>query len=89
MNIVAHRGGAAHKPGNTIPAVREGATNADAVEIDVRQCATGEIVVVHDAVLSRIVDADLEVGHTAYSELEAISLEAEDVTIPHWPMSSM
>lgn len=51
--IMAHRGASAAAPANTIAAfqlARE--MGAHAVELDVRQCASGELVVHHDAELA-------------------------------------
>jgi len=72
--VVGHRGGRGESwpRENTFAAferaVREG---ADAIELDVRLCATGEVVVFHDPDLKRTSDgADLrEVQHVPYLEL--------------------
>ena len=55
MAVHAHRGGAALAPENTMLAF-EGAAQlgADYIELDVRRCATGELVVIHDADLRRL-----------------------------------
>ncbi|HLI26661.1 MAG TPA: glycerophosphodiester phosphodiesterase [Chloroflexota bacterium] len=52
--VVAHRGGAAEAPENTLAAVRHAlAVGADAVEVDVRLTADGVPVCLHDATLDR------------------------------------
>ena len=52
--LVAHRGGAAEAPENTLAAVRHAlALGADAVEVDVRLTADGVPVCLHDATLER------------------------------------
>ena len=56
MRLIAHRGFAAVHPENTVRAVRAAARVADAVEVDVRRCATGELVVIHDATVDRVTD---------------------------------
>lgn len=47
--LIAHRGFAAEFPENTATAVREAVRYADGIEVDVRQCGSGELVTVHDA----------------------------------------
>jgi len=54
---MAHRGFAARHPENTVRAVRAAAADADWVEVDVRRCASGDPVVIHDATLDRVTDA--------------------------------
>jgi glycerophosphoryl diester phosphodiesterase len=74
LGVVGHRGGRGPDwpTENTMAAferaVREG---ADAIELDVRQCATGEVVVFHDPDLKRMSNgADLrEVRNVSYVEL--------------------
>jgi glycerophosphoryl diester phosphodiesterase len=52
--VVAHRGGAAEAPENTLAAVRRAlAVGVDAVEVDVRLTADGVPVCLHDATLDR------------------------------------
>lgn len=46
--LIGHRGFAAEFPENSIPAIRQAPKYADAVEIDVRRCGSGEFVAVHD-----------------------------------------
>ncbi len=53
--VVAHRGASAELPENTIAAFRRAAEHgADAVELDVRPCASGELMVFHDDDLGRL-----------------------------------
>jgi glycerophosphoryl diester phosphodiesterase len=53
--IHAHRGGSALAPENTMLAFEGAAAlGADYIELDVRRCATGELVVIHDADLTRL-----------------------------------
>ena len=52
--VVAHRGASKEEPENTLRALRRAAEcKADAVEIDVRRCKSGELVVIHDETLER------------------------------------
>jgi glycerophosphoryl diester phosphodiesterase len=78
LTVVGHRGVRSEPEGeNTLAAferaLRDGAT---AVELDVRVCATGEVVVFHDPELKRATGgADLrEVRDVPYAELGAIHL---------------
>ncbi len=63
---------------------RARAEGADGVEIDVRQCATGEVVVFHDADLTRATNgADTRrVCAVSWSELRAISLFGSQSRVP-------
>ncbi|PSQ60363.1 MAG: glycerophosphodiester phosphodiesterase [Halobacteriales archaeon SW_9_67_25] len=57
MNCIAHRGFAATYPENTLAAVRGAVeAGADAVEVDIRRCGSGEVVVIHDNTLDRVTD---------------------------------
>jgi glycerophosphoryl diester phosphodiesterase len=57
LQIVAHRGSSAAAPENTLAAFRRAiADGADAIELDVRLTADGEVVVIHDATLGRTTD---------------------------------
>jgi glycerophosphoryl diester phosphodiesterase len=58
MRIYAHRGASALAPENTLAAFDRAAGVADFVELDVQRCATGELVVVHDATLDRTTDVE-------------------------------
>ena len=56
--VLAHRGGAALRPENTIAAFDHGAAlGADGFECDVHLSLDGEPVVIHDATLDRTTDA--------------------------------
>jgi glycerophosphoryl diester phosphodiesterase len=74
LGIVGHRGGRGEgwPAENTMAAFeRAFAEGADAIELDVRQCATGEVVVFHDPDLKRTSgDDDLrKVSTVSYLEL--------------------
>ncbi|GAA3726003.1 glycerophosphodiester phosphodiesterase [Salinactinospora qingdaonensis] len=58
MIVVAHRGASAYAPENTLSAMCEARRRgADMAELDVRQTADGEFVVMHDPTLRRTTDA--------------------------------
>lgn len=68
--VVGHRGAAGHAPENTLAsfeaALRLG---ADVVELDVRPSVEGELVVIHDATVSRTTDGHGEVAALSVAEL--------------------
>lgn len=74
--IWAHRGDRVHHLENTLEAF-EGAlqAGADGVELDVRLCATGEVVVFHDATLERLAGVEDAVASLPLSRLRALRLE--------------
>lgn len=74
MKLVAHRGFAREAPENTIAAFERAAALADAVEVDVRRCATGEPVVIHDETVDRVTDATGAVDDLALEELRALDV---------------
>jgi len=78
---IAHRGDPVAERENTLPAftsaVREG---ADMVELDLRRTRDGEIVVLHDATLSRLWGVGRNVGDLELAEVRQIG--HGDVRIP-------
>lgn len=80
--LVAHRGCAAENPENTIRAVETAAAVADAVEIDVRRCSTGELVVFHDARLSRVTQARGRLDQTPRDTVLGLEVNDSGETIP-------
>ncbi len=68
--IVAHRGDRAKGIENTIDACEKAiVAGANALEIDIRQTSTGEIVVFHDFSLKRMFEMQGYVGRTPYEQL--------------------
>ena len=73
--VIAHRGGGARAPENTIEAMRLAiADGADGLEFDVRLSADGEVVVIHDPTVDRTTDGTGAVERMTLAEL--ISLDA-------------
>lgn len=71
--ILAHRGGRALGPENTIPAFDLGlAAGADGLELDVHLSADEVAVVIHDATLDRTTDATGPVAARTAAELAAL-----------------
>ena len=75
--VLGHRGASADAPENTLTAFRLALEQgADGFELDVRRCATGEVVVIHDADTLRVAGAPLAVGRTALAELRRLEVGA-------------
>jgi glycerophosphoryl diester phosphodiesterase len=71
--VVAHRGGRARGPENTLEAMRLGvAAGADAIELDVHRCAGGDVVVIHDATVDRTTDGRGAVGGMTLADLRSL-----------------
>lgn len=87
MNCIAHRGFAGVAPENTLPAIRRavGVTDggrADAVEVDVRRCGSGELVVCHDERVDRVTGETGAVADFTAGELAALSVAGGDAGVP-------
>jgi glycerophosphoryl diester phosphodiesterase len=82
MQLIAHRGCADQYPENTIYAAEQVAPHVDAIEVDVRRCASGELVVFHDARLERLTGQTGMVGETPWSELRPLRIEGTAHAIP-------
>ncbi len=68
--VLAHRGGGAFAPENTIAAIRIGHERGfRAVEFDVMLCGNGESVLMHDTTLDRTTDATGPVAERSWDEL--------------------
>jgi len=71
--IFAHRGSSAHAPENTLAAfhlaVRQG---ADAIELDAKLCADGQIVVIHDQTVDRTTQGKGRVDTLTLEELKRL-----------------
>jgi len=82
MEIIGHRGCAEQAPENTLLAIREAACRLPAVEIDVRRCGSGELVVFHDATLDRVTDAEGRISETPWSDLQELTVCDSGEPIP-------
>ncbi len=70
VRCIAHRGFAETYPENTVAAVRSAFDHVGVVEVDVRRCGSGELVVAHDETVDRIAEqsgplADFDAGELA------------------------
>lgn len=74
VQVIAHRGGAALRPENTLPAFMHATQlGADVLEMDVRLTADAAVVVIHDATVDRTTD-----GSGAVSEMPLARLRELD-----------
>ena len=81
-SLIGHRGCAAERPENTLFAIEAAAGVVDAVEIDVRRCGTGELVVIHDASLGRLTDSSGSVGDLDCATVRSANVLGTDETVP-------
>lgn len=79
---IGHRGARAYEPENTMISFQKAlALGADAVELDVHCCKSGELVVLHDFTLDRTTNASGEVKDFTLLELKMVRIE-EKYSIP-------
>ena len=75
--LFGHRGAAGEAPENTIAAFELALSSGmDGIELDVRLCRSGEVVVAHDAELARITCQNLPVDAYCYSDLKKLDAGA-------------
>lgn len=83
VKLIAHRGFAAEAPENTVGALERAARRgADAVEFDVRRCGSGESVVIHDAQVDRVTDAEGRVADVTARELAELDVLGSGEGVP-------
>jgi glycerophosphoryl diester phosphodiesterase len=82
MRLIAHRGFRSAYPENTLKAVEAAAAVADEVEIDVRRCGSGELVVIHDETIDRVSDGHGPVAEHTLAELEALDVLGTGAGVP-------
>jgi glycerophosphoryl diester phosphodiesterase len=72
--LIAHRGGSALAPENTLTAFRSAAViwGADMIELDVHATADGHCVVIHDATVDRTTDGSGAVAALTLAEVQAL-----------------
>ena len=71
--IFAHRGASAHAPENTLAAFELAiAQGADAIELDAKLSADGQVVVIHDSTVDRTTDGWGRVRDLPLAELKAL-----------------
>lgn len=67
--VVAHAAAAGEAPANTLAGVRAALASADAIEIDLRLCADGAPVLLHDETLDRTTDLSGPVREASLAQL--------------------
>lgn len=82
MQVIGHRGCADVYPENTVRAVTRAATFLDAVEVDVRRCGSGELVVFHDETVDRLTDASGRLADATWAELRELDVLGTGEPIP-------
>jgi glycerophosphoryl diester phosphodiesterase len=82
MEHIAHRGCARQFPENTRRAVRSCAAHVDRVELDVRRCGSGELVVHHRDDLAAKTDAEGRVHGTSLDALQEVDVLGTGSGIP-------
>lgn len=82
MRLIAHRGFASNRPENTRRAIEEAAAMADAIEMDVRRCESGELVVIHDETVDRVTDGEGPVAEHTLSELRDLDVLGTGEGVP-------
>ncbi|AKU08488.1 glycerophosphodiester phosphodiesterase [Haloferax gibbonsii] len=82
MRVIGHRGCPALAPENTLAAFDAAAARLDCVELDVRRCGSGELVVFHDETLDRLTGATGRVADTSLVDLQELTVGDSDESIP-------
>ncbi|WP_435174830.1 glycerophosphodiester phosphodiesterase [Halorussus sp. AFM4] len=82
MELIAHRGCADEYPENTLHAVERAARRLPAVEIDVRRCASGELVVFHDETVDRTTDGTGPVADLDWTDLRRLDVLGSGEGVP-------
>lgn len=82
MQVIGHRGCAEMYPENTVRAVTQTANFLDAVEVDVRRCGSGELVVFHDETVDRLTEGSGPIGDLAWTELRSLDVLDSGEPIP-------
>lgn len=82
MEIVAHRGFGDAYPENTRYAFEQAAETADWIELDVRRCRSGELVVFHDETLDRTTTGTGRLSDHRLSELRELHIREHGGRIP-------
>lgn len=82
MEVIAHRGFGDWYPENTVAAAEHAGRDADAVEIDVRRCESGELVASHFSRLRWVSDGSGRVGDHSAEALASLSVDGSEYGVP-------
>ena len=73
MRKIGHRGAAGYELENTTKSIRKALElRVDMIELDVRQCATGELVIFHDSTLERVTGVKGAIKKMSFEHLHKI-----------------
>jgi glycerophosphoryl diester phosphodiesterase len=73
VQVIAHRGGRAQAPENTLAAFRKGIqSGADQLEMDIQRSKDGQLVVMHDATVDRTTDGSGRVADLTFDQLRLL-----------------
>jgi glycerophosphoryl diester phosphodiesterase len=79
---IGHRGAKNHVAENTIESIAKALEiGVDGIEIDVHQCASGELVVFHDFTLDRMTNGSGEISKFTLTELQELKVD-DQFSIP-------
>ncbi len=82
MEIIGHRGCAEQYPENTVRAVTRSSRVLDAVEMDIRRCGTGELVVFHDETVDRLTEASGAIADLPWETVRDLEVRDSGEPIP-------
>lgn len=73
MIIIGHRGASGYEPENTLSSFKKAIEmGVDMIECDVHQCASGEIVVIHDATVNRTTNGEGFIHEKTLKEIKQL-----------------
>lgn len=78
IRTIGHAGLDGQYPPNSLAGIRAAARSLDMVEVDVRQCGSGEVVLFHDADLTPTTDYEGRVSETSWETLRRLSIHGTD-----------
>lgn len=82
MDLIAHRGCSDEYPENTLLAIERTARRLPAIEIDVRRCRSGELVVIHDERVDRVTSRVGAVAELDWADLRELTVLDSGERIP-------
>lgn len=86
LSIVAHRGGGALRPENTMAAFHHAVTlGAHALELDIHGTADGEIVVSHDPRVDRTTNGSGRIAELTLAQLKSLDAGYRFQPLTHYP----
>ena len=82
MKLIGHRGFADTFPENTETAFRNIPKHANMVELDLRRCRSGEVVVIHDGVVVAVTNASGKIEEFSADELADLNVHGSGQGVP-------